>query len=169
MATKIIVPEVDAIRTGKNKSLPDGEAVSADGSVKQFGALCVRAGPEGSDQVLIITTRQTRRWTIPKGWPIKGLHARRVAEKEAWEEAGVKGRAKKKPVGHFTYRKVLADGRVVIARVMVHPVTVNKVRAKFPEHKERTTAWVSPEEAALRVFAPELKGLIKGLVKPPED
>lgn len=69
--------------------------------------------------MLIITTRQTRRWTIPKGWPIKGLHARRVAEKEAWEEAGVKGRAKKKPVGHFTYQKILADGRAVIARVMV--------------------------------------------------
>lgn len=167
MAAKVVVPEVDAIRTDKRG--PDEVAAAADGPVQQFGALCVRAGPEGSDQVLIITTRQTRRWTIPKGWPIKGLHAHRVAEREAWEEAGVKGRAKKKPVGHFTYRKILADGRAVVARVMVHPVTVNKVRAKFPEHKERKTAWVSPEEAALRVLEPELKGLLERLVKPPED
>jgi hypothetical protein len=39
-------------------------------AIEQFGALCVRQGAVGGVKVLLITTRETRRWTIPKGWPI---------------------------------------------------------------------------------------------------
>ncbi|WP_244425824.1 NUDIX domain-containing protein [Rhizobium etli] len=63
--------------------------------LEQFGALWPREEPRGGSEVLLITTRETGRWTIPKGWPIKGLAPHEVVEREAWEEAGVKGRAKK--------------------------------------------------------------------------
>jgi 8-oxo-dGTP pyrophosphatase MutT (NUDIX family) len=49
--------------------------------------------------VLLITTRGRGRWTIPKGWPEKGLRDRDLAAKEAVEEAGVEGEVGSKPVG----------------------------------------------------------------------
>ncbi|MGR9222508.1 NUDIX hydrolase (plasmid) [Rhizobium leguminosarum] len=77
--------------------------------IQQYGALCFRNTPNGP-KVLLITTRETRRWMIPKGWPIPGLKPRKVAEREAWEEAGVIARAKKKPFGEFFYDKLMQDG-----------------------------------------------------------
>lgn len=135
--------------------------------VEQFGAICSRVGPAGTIEVLLITTRETRRWTIPKGWPIKGLKPNEVAEREAWEEAGVKGKAEKKPFGYFTYLKVFDSENATPSMVEVHLLQVKKMRSKFPERKERTTEWLSPSEAAARVQEPELKGLLIRLMKFP--
>ncbi|PZM08961.1 NUDIX hydrolase [Rhizobium tubonense] len=133
-------------------------------SFEQFGAICFRIGSDGCAEVLLVTTRETRRWTIPKGWPIKGLKAHEVAEREAWEEAGVKGKVKKKPAGYYTYLKTLDGGNRVPAMVEVHLLAVDTVFDKFPEYKERTIEWMSPFEAASRVDEPELKGLLGALV-----
>jgi 8-oxo-dGTP pyrophosphatase MutT (NUDIX family) len=130
---------------------------------EQFGAVCLRTGSQGRIEILLVTTRETRRWTIPKGWPIKGLKPHEVAEREAWEEAGVKGRAKKRPLGYYTYLKTLADGNKAPTMVEVHLLAVDKVSDKFPECRERTIEWMSPVEAATRVEEPELKGLLVAL------
>ncbi|MBB4566881.1 NUDIX hydrolase [Rhizobium leucaenae] len=135
--------------------------------VEQFGAICSRTGADGAIEVLLITTRETHRWTIPKGWPIKGLKPNEVAEREAWEEAGVKGKAKKKPFGYYTYLKVLDAENATPSMVEVHLLEVEKVCSKFPERKQRTTEWLSPLEAALRVQEPELKGLLARLIESP--
>lgn len=130
---------------------------------EQFGAICYRTGSDARAEILLVTTRETRRWTIPKGWPIKGLEPHEVAEREAWEEAGVKGRAKKKPLGHYTYLKTLDDGNKAPAVVAVHLLAVEKVYDEFPECSERSLEWMSPVEAATRVDEPELKGLLAAL------
>lgn len=130
---------------------------------EQFGTLCYRPDPHGAVEVLIITTRETQRWTIPKGWPIKGLKPHQVAEREAWEEAGIKGKAKKRPFGYYSYLKTLDDGRVVPSIVEVHLLRTEQVCNKFLEQGQRSLAWVFPEEAALRVQEPELKGLFRKL------
>jgi 8-oxo-dGTP pyrophosphatase MutT (NUDIX family) len=127
--------------------------------IQQYGALCFRytvLGPE----VLLITTRETKRWMIPKGWPISGLKPRKVAEREAWEEAGVIGRANKKPFGDFVYDKVLDDGSEVRPVVAVFLIEVRRQRKRFPEMAERLAAWLSPVDAAHRVDEPELERLI---------
>ena len=135
-----------------------------DGDVaEQCGALCVRTTADGHLEVLLITTRQTRRWSIPKGWPIKGLAPHEVAEREAWEEAGVKGRAKRRVFGYYTYIKVLDDGRKCPSVVEVHLVDVRRMKKVFPESKERKLAWLRPHDAALLVDEPELKSLIRSL------
>ena len=73
----------------------------------QFAALCTRVH-DGQDQVLLITSRDTKRWIIPKGWPIDGLSGTETALQEAWEEAGVRADAVyDEPVGQFTYDKIL--------------------------------------------------------------
>lgn len=133
------------------------------GTLDQVGAICFRTGDNGGCEVLLVTTRETHRWTIPKGWPIKGLKPYEVAERESWEEAGVRGKAKKKAFGYYTYLKALADGSKAPTMVQVHMLSVQTDSAKFPECKERTLEWMSPTEAARRVAEPELKGLLMAL------
>ncbi|WP_072382299.1 NUDIX hydrolase [Rhizobium tibeticum] len=132
-------------------------------AVIQVGAICFRANPDGILEVLLITTRETGRWTIPKGWPIRGLQPHEVAEREAWEEAGIKGKAKKKPYGYFAYLKRLRNDRSIQCVVEVHLLKVKKVRPTFPECRERVLAWLPPTEASSKVPEPELKCLIAGL------
>ncbi|WP_426289082.1 NUDIX hydrolase [Ensifer adhaerens] len=136
------------------------QTILSGGAVEQFGALCVRGEHPGEYEVLLITTRETGRWTIPKGWPIKGLSPHEVAEREAWEEAGVKGRAKKRAFGYYTYIKALDDGSKLPSVVEVHLVQVKRTKKRFPERRQRKLAWMAPAEAASMVAEPELKGLL---------
>ncbi|MGG6892316.1 NUDIX hydrolase [Rhizobium sp. BR 315] len=136
------------------------KAIPGSHSAAQVGALCFRHTEIGQIEVLLITTRETRRWTIPKGWPIKGLKPHEVAEREAWEEAGIKGKAKKKPYGYYTYLKRLADSRTIPAVVEVHALEVKEACDIFPEFGQRVLIWLPPAEAALQVPEPELKGLL---------
>jgi ADP-ribose pyrophosphatase YjhB (NUDIX family) len=38
--------------------------------------------------VLLVTSRETGRWIIPKGGPIKGFKPAKTAAREAYEDAG---------------------------------------------------------------------------------
>ena len=69
----------------------------------QFAALPWRRNADGEVEVLMITSRDTRRWVIPKGWPIKGIKSPKSAAQEAFEEAGVIGKVRKSPVGAYAY------------------------------------------------------------------
>ncbi|MGI0526747.1 NUDIX hydrolase [Rhizobium giardinii] len=128
---------------------------------QQYGALCFRYKEVGSEiEVLVITSRESRRWIMPKGWPIKGKKPYEAAAIEAWEEAGVRGRAKKKPVGRYTYLKELADGNVAFCIVEMFQIEVTEIRTDFKERGQRVFDWVSPSEAARRVREIELKSLL---------
>ncbi|OWW02424.1 DNA mismatch repair protein MutT [Rhizobium sp. R72] len=140
------------------KSEQSGEGVEETG-VRQFGALCLRLVPDGPE-ILLITTRETKRWMIPKGWPIRGLKPHEVAKREAWEEAGAIGKVKRKRFGRFRYAKLLADGREVEPVVEVYILNVRRRKKRFPEMTERSVAWMKPAEAARRVKDPELKRLL---------
>lgn len=130
---------------------------------QQYAALCYRLG-EGQDkrpEVLLLTSRDTGRWVIPKGWPMEGRAAHRVAEREAYEEAGIKGKVEKMPFGHFTYHKRLDGGLNVLCKVQVHLLEVKDMLKDFPEKGVRRLEWVDPLEAAERVNEPELKALMR--------
>lgn len=128
---------------------------------QQYAALCYRL-PKGSKdpEILLLTSRETRRWVIPKGWPMDGKKAHAVAEREAYEEAGVKGTVEPEHYGFFDYEKKLRSGLVVTCRVQVHLLKVTKMCNDFPEKDTRDLVWVSPIEAAERVNERELKEMI---------
>ncbi len=89
---------------------------------KQYGALPYRVTASGSIEILLVTTRQTKRWAIPKGWPAKKLKPCESAAREAYEEAGVRGTIGAKPIGTFTYEKLLdSDGLSVSAKYRFIP------------------------------------------------
>jgi 8-oxo-dGTP pyrophosphatase MutT (NUDIX family) len=116
----------------------------------QFGALPYRKGKLGVE-VLLITSRETKRWIIPKGWPMAGKKPHRAAQIEAFQEAGVKGIIAPKAVGSYSYPKILADGTERACLVEVYPLLVTIEATKWREQAERERAWFTLEESLIRV------------------
>ena len=126
----------------------------------QFAAMPWRLDARGQVEVLLITSRETRRWVIPKGWPIKGMKSPKSAAQEAFEEAGVQGRIGKRPVGSYAYDKRLKNGRLQRVRVAVFALLVENEAEVYPELGQREKLWLSPADAARRVDEPELMVLL---------
>lgn len=133
----------------------------------QYGAVCWRMH-RGTVQVLLITSRDTGRWVIPKGWPIDGLAPAASAAREAWEEAGVTGIAAPDPLGLYGYDKVLGPDASLACAVSVFALRVAELAAKFPERKERRRKWFSAAKAARKVAEPELRALFETLAADPD-
>lgn len=108
---------------------------------------------------MIVTSRVTGRFILPRGWPIKGMSDAESAAEEAEQEAGVTGRVGKEPIGRYRYWKRLTDAFVPIT-VSVFPLAVEAELESFREQGQRKRGWLAPEEAELLIDDPELKSLI---------
>lgn len=137
------------------------------GTKLQYGALCWRQGANGVE-VLLITSRDTGRWVIPKGWPMPGLAPEAAAAQEAWEEAGAEGVISPICVGRFGYHKCLSVTASVPCAVVVFGMRVDGLAKTFPEVKERRRKWFSLAEAATLVAEPELALIISQFTPPPQ-
>lgn len=122
----------------------------------QFAALPWRRNAAGELEIMLITSRETRRWVIPKGWPIKGKSSSDSAAQEAFEEAGLLGKIDKAPAGTYAYDKRLKNGRLQHVRVAVFGLLVQSEQEDFPERGQREKLWLSPSDAAARVNEPQL-------------
>lgn len=129
---------------------------------QQVAALPVRLDRYGNLQVLLATSRETRRWVIPKGWPMKGLSSAHAAAREAYEEAGLEGRIREDPIGSYLYWKRMAD-HFELVEVEVFLLNVARTLDVFPEKGERDLRWFDPVEAAESVDEPGLSTLIAHL------
>jgi 8-oxo-dGTP pyrophosphatase MutT (NUDIX family) len=114
----------------------------------QYAALPWRLG-EGVE-ILLVTSRDTGRWVIPKGWPMKGRSPHGAAAMEASEEAGLVGKIEKKKLGSFHYRKRLKNGAALLSRVDVFPMRVTRQLKNWPEMHQRVTQWFPSVTAAER-------------------
>ena len=126
----------------------------------QFAALCYRVHNDET-QILLVTSRTSRRWIIPKGWPVEGATPAEAAATEAFEEGGVKGKTTNVCIGFFSYTKVIDKDESLPCAVSVFPVKVKKLLDDYPEAKERKRKWFSQKRAASLVREPELKKIIK--------
>jgi 8-oxo-dGTP pyrophosphatase MutT (NUDIX family) len=125
---------------------------------RQFAALPFRMRNAELD-VLLITTRRKRRWSVPKGWPIAGKPQRTVAN-EAYEEAGLTGNVSSRPIGRYKHRK--RKGRRKIAcQVNVFPLRVRGQEKRWPERGQREAIWLPAHKAAKLVHKPQLARLIQ--------
>jgi 8-oxo-dGTP pyrophosphatase MutT (NUDIX family) len=129
---------------------------------QQYAALPVRRMEDGKVEVLLLTSRGTGRWIIPKGWPMRKLSPGAAAAREAYEEAGVEGTIQPDlPVGRYHYTKRLDVGGETEILVEVFLLRVERQLAEWPEQAERETRWLKPEEAAGLVAEPELAALLR--------
>ncbi|WP_026363110.1 NUDIX hydrolase [Methylopila sp. M107] len=131
---------------------------------EQFGAVPYRIGSDGRVEVMLVTTRETHRWMVPKGWPIKKLGPLGTAMREAYEEAGVRGEGGP-PIGAFDYLKVMRKGPNQICEVEVYPLLVREELEDWPERAERERRWFLPEEASNAVQEERLQAILMRLPK----
>mgnify|MGYP001765170689 CR=1 FL=1 len=129
----------------------------------QYGALPWRMGL--GVEILLITSRETRRWVIPKGWPMGRLTPAQCAAQEAFEEAGVEGMSDGRVFGHYHYGKRLKNGKVRELNVAVFPLRVTAQLADWPERHEREARWFSAADAADLVAEPGLAELIQNFAR----
>lgn len=132
---------------------------SGRSETRQVAALPWRPHDDGR-QILMITSRETRRWVIPKGGRMAGKTDAEAAAIEAMEEAGVQGETDPVAVGAFRYAKRLKSGEDQMCVVAVFPLKVLIQLGAWPEAAERERRWMSPEDAAVAVHEPDLAALI---------
>ena len=116
----------------------------------QYAALPYRWDQQGA-RVLLVTSLQTRRWIIPKGWPEKDALPHELAAREAYEEAGIRGSIDQEPFGVYHYEKTIRPKKVQRCRVDVFLMRVERELDAWPERGRRDRSWVRPAEAALMV------------------
>jgi 8-oxo-dGTP pyrophosphatase MutT (NUDIX family) len=126
----------------------------------QYAALPWRLDEDGYIEILLATSRDTKRWVIPKGWPMKGRKPHIAAAIEAMQEAGLRGKIEKTKLGEYEYEKRLKGGSAVDCRVEVFPLRVEGQRKKWPEKGQRVTYWFPFERAAEQVDEPQLREII---------
>ena len=126
----------------------------------QYAVLPYRIEAQQVD-ILLITSRGTRRWVIPKGWPIKGLKPQDAAALEAAEEAGVIGEVEDRPLGSYGYIKQLKADQETAVQVIVFPFRVDGHTPDFKERGQRAWEWFSYRKAATLVAEPSLRRLIR--------
>jgi 8-oxo-dGTP pyrophosphatase MutT (NUDIX family) len=131
----------------------------------QYAALPYRRGAHSRTQVMLVTSRETGRWVVPKGWPKKRKAPCVSAAREALEEAGVVGEVGRDPIGSYSYKKRLKSGAVIACEVQVFPLEVKRQQKRWPEKEEREFHWFSPTEAAKAVQEPDLRDIIRTFPK----
>ena len=130
---------------------------------EQIAALPVHWQANGKLRVLMVTSRDTGRWVMPKGWLMDGKKPWHAAETEALEEAGAVGFVSDRPIGVYHYLKRLDDDTCVRCRVTVYPMIVEKLKRRWKEREERKRHWFSTRKAAKLVDEAELSDLLLAL------
>ncbi|SEV90757.1 8-oxo-dGTP pyrophosphatase MutT, NUDIX family [Cognatiyoonia koreensis] len=124
----------------------------------QFAALCYRV-TDGTVEVCLVTSRKSKRWILPKGWPMHKQTPAAAAATEAWEEAGVTGQPIDHCLGAYSYVKPLSQNPTPVI-VMVYPVKITNIASKWPEKKQRKRKWVPQRIAAKKLQEPELRRIV---------
>ena len=125
---------------------------------KQYGAVPFRKR-NGTIEVLLITSRRSKRWIIPKGWAKNT--PRQTAKAEAFEESGVKGKVARHALGAIEYRKKIGRRRTVRCRLEVFPLAVKSRKKKWPERGQRQRCWFKLSAASKQCSDPALGRLIR--------
>lgn len=135
--------------------------LTPSGRLQQVAALVYRLHLDDL-QFLVITSRGTGRWIIPKGWPQIGRTLAETAACEAYEEAGIRGEISQSPIGSFDYCKSdLPPERINQFSVAVYALRYVSQEKTWPERDQRICEWVSPDVAAQRVDEADLKQILR--------
>lgn len=133
----------------------------------QVAALCYRKRKKGCE-ILLVKSLRRGNWILPKGWPMDDRSLSKAAATEAFEEAGAKGKIKKKPIGTYKYTKSQKNGELIECKAIAYQMEVTDLKKKFPESELRTARWFTQEKAAEAVAFKQLRKLIRDF-KPPKS
>ncbi len=148
------------MKQGKKAPKPKKKSDRPSTPRLQYAALPWRVSEEEGLEILLATSCDTKRWVIPKGWPMKGRKPHIVAAIEAQQEAGLHGKIEKSKIGEFDYEKRMKGGGLVDCHVEVYALEVERQRKKWPEKGQRVTFWFPYSVAAEQVDEPGLREII---------
>lgn len=120
---------------------------------------------DGETLVMLITSRDSGRWILPKGWCEKRLSGSELAAKEAYEEAGIVGQISPTPISCYQYTKRLPIASKECS-VKIYPLRVTELLADWPEARQRRREWFTLAQAALYVDDAELVTILLTLAAP---
>lgn len=143
-------------------SAPRHRRAGPDGVGRQCAALPLLR-ENGALRVVLVTSRGTGRWVLPKGWLKAGISGPEMAAIEAFEEAGLRGWVEPLPVGAFDYAKELESETLLPCRVEVFAMEVTEQLGEWPEQGQRIRRAFTPAEAAALVAEPDLAALLRRL------
>ncbi|GAB6054487.1 NUDIX hydrolase [Magnetospira thiophila] len=127
--------------------------------IAQSAVVPFRKGQNGAE-VLLVTSRDTGRWVLPKGNIKNGMSPALSAAEEAFEEAGVLGKVHSPSVGTYKYVKQdVGGGTPCLVKVFL--MTVEQIKSNWPEKSQRRRKWVSASKAARLVNERKLGLLIR--------
>lgn len=129
----------------------------------QYAALPYRRQADARTQIMLVTSRESGRWVIPKGWPKKRQSPRASAAREAREEAGIVGEIGRDSIGSYSYKKRMKNGAIVACEVRVFPLKVKRQQKSWPERGQREIQWFSRAKAAKAVRERALSNIIRNL------
>jgi len=152
---------LNANKFARMKPIRDTSAANDVPALLQVGALPIRLGNR-EPEIALLTSRETKRWVIPKGWPMKGMTNWAAAAQEAKEEAGIVGTLQKTPIGSFLYFKRRA-AHFELCRVEVYALVYKRTLSKFREKGQREMRWFAIGQAVDRVEEPGLIALLRDL------
>jgi 8-oxo-dGTP pyrophosphatase MutT (NUDIX family) len=135
---------------------------SARNQLLQVAALPWRMR-NGKVEVCLVTSRGTGRWILPKGWPERHLGHAEAAAVEAYEEAGLRGKADPEPCGSFSASKGVEPDLQLNVRLDVFLLPEPEQLEEFPEKGERKVKWMALEVAMETADEPGLKALLASL------
>lgn len=130
---------------------------------RQVGALPWRRRGDGGVEVLLVTSRGTGRWIVPKGWPMRDRSPAQAAAQEAYEEAGVTGRIEQREAGRFLHLKARPGRAPLNCLISVYRLAVDEELDLWPEQGQRLRQWFGTAEAAAAVESGELAEMILAL------
>ena len=110
---------------------------------------------DGDLKIILITNKTTNKWVIPKGIIEEGLSAYESAEKEAFEEAGIRGKVYKKSIGTYEYEKW--GGRCIVE---VFPCKVKSVDDEWDEMYIRQRKWFPVKKALKKLKNKQLQEIL---------
>lgn len=163
MKTMASEPKSDPAAT-EQSTISAAQSSPAKQAAKQVAALAWRMSPDGKAEILLVTSRISQHWLLPKGWPIKKKSNAQAAAQEALEEAGIEGTMAKSRIGKFNYLKLAADGSATPCAVSVFTMSDVRELADWPERLQRQRQWFTLEAATAAVFEPGLAALLSLLV-----
>lgn len=135
------------------------EVPRAGGRPLQAGALCWRGGGEALE-VLLVTSRRSGKWGLPKGWALHGRPLHRTATREAWEEAGVVGTAENRLLGLVPAPKHFRLVGSIDWTLACYPLQVERLADEWPERGQRQRRWFALAAAAAAVRPKSLAPLL---------
>jgi 8-oxo-dGTP pyrophosphatase MutT (NUDIX family) len=127
--------------------------------IEQAAALCCRVNDEGALEILLISSSDTGRWVLPKGFVDRKETTFKAAQREALEKAGMVGKVRKKDVGHYAYVKD-GENRMTVA---VHLLKFDRDTGNFRERLQRRRIWFTPSQASTLVDEPDLQEMLGSL------